>query len=139
VRAPLDAITSKISTILAKFENLPLEEIGYDLRDAIKGAKGVLTSEALANSLVEMEAAMKQFRVTAKEVDDQTLPALGAAVEQVQATFKSAQGVVAPDTVLYNELKRALTEVSSAARAIRDMADYLERHPDALIRGKGAR
>jgi paraquat-inducible protein B len=82
---------------------------------------------------------MKQFRVTAKEVDDQTLPALGAAVEQVQATFKSAQGVVAPDTVLYNELKRALTEVSSAARAIRDMADYLERHPDALIKGKGAR
>lgn len=139
VRAPFDAITAKISTLLAKFESLPLEEIGYDLRDAIKGAKGVLTSEALANSLVEMEAAMKQFRVTAKEVDDQTLPALGAAVEQVQATFKSAQAVVAPDTVLYNELKRALTEVSSAARAIRDMADYLERHPDALIRGKGAR
>jgi paraquat-inducible protein B len=31
-----------------------------------------------------------------------------------------------------------LKELGSAARSLRIMADYLERHPEALIRGKGA-
>ena len=116
-----------------------MEEIGNDLRDAIKGAKGFLNSAGLANALTEMDGALKQFRVTASKMDEQTLPKLGEAVEQVRATFKSAQGVIAPDTALYNDLKRALTELATAARSIRDMADYLERHPEALIKGKGAR
>ena len=139
VRAPLDAITNKVSVLLGKFEAMPMEEIGNDLRDAIKGAKGFLTSAGLTNALTEMDGALKQFRVTASKVDEQTLPKLGEAVEQVRATFKSAQGVIAPDTALYNDLKRALTEVATAARSIRDMADYLARHPEALIKGKGAR
>lgn len=139
VRAPLDAITNKVSVLLGKFEALPMEEIGNDLRDAIKGAKGFLTSAGLTNALTEMDGALKQFRVTASKMDEQTLPKLGEAVDQVRATFKSAQGVIAPDTALYNDLKRALTELATAARSIRDMADYLARHPEALIKGKGAR
>lgn len=139
VRAPLEDITNKISTLMGKLENLPIQEIGTDLRDAIKGAKGFLTSEALPRALNDLDQALGQFRATFSAIDDQTLPALGAAVEQVRATFKSAQGVVAPDTVLANDLKRTLTELASAARAIRELADYLERHPEALIQGKGAR
>ena len=139
VRTPLDAITNKISVLMGKFETLPIEEIGNDLRDAIKGAKGFLNSAGLANALTEMDGALKQFRVTASKMDEQTLPKLGEAVDQVRATFKSAQGVIAPDTALYHDLKRALTELSAAARSIRDMADYLQRHPEALIKGKGAR
>lgn len=139
VRAPLDAITNKVSVLLGKFEALPMEEIGNDLRDAIKGAKGFLNSAGLANALTEMDGALKQFRVTASKMDEQTLPKLGEAVDQVRATFKSAQGVIAPDTALYHDLKRALTELATAARSIRDMADYLARHPESLIKGKGAR
>jgi paraquat-inducible protein B len=36
-------------------------------------------------------------------------------------------------------LSRALQELSGAVRSLRIMADYLERHPDALIHGKGSR
>jgi len=139
VRAPLDALTNKITTLMGKLEILPIEEMGNDLRDAIKGAKVFLNSEVLGKALHDLDAALKQFQIAAQVVDEQTLPKLGAAVDQVRATFKGVQGVVAPDTGLYNDLKRALTEVSSAARSIRDMADYLERHPDALIRGKGGK
>jgi paraquat-inducible protein B len=34
------------------------------------------------------------------------------------------------------ELSNTLLEVSRAARSVRVLADYLERHPEALIRGK---
>jgi paraquat-inducible protein B len=36
-----------------------------------------------------------------------------------------------------HEMKRALEELSDAARSIRSLSDYLERHPEALIKGKG--
>ena len=39
---------------------------------------------------------------------------------------------------LQTEAYRTLREFGAAARSFRLMADYLERHPEALIRGKGA-
>jgi paraquat-inducible protein B len=34
------------------------------------------------------------------------------------------------------ELKKTLQEVSGAARSLRVLADYLDRHPEALLFGK---
>ena len=42
----------------------------------------------------------------------------------------------ADSTVIY-QINQTLKELSDAARSIRIWADYLERHPEALIRGKG--
>jgi len=35
-------------------------------------------------------------------------------------------------------LERSLREITQMARAFRELADYLERHPEALIQGKGS-
>jgi paraquat-inducible protein B len=51
-------------------------------------------------------------------------------------TLDTADAAIAPDSALRGELAGALQEVSRAARAIRILGDYLERHPEALIRGK---
>ncbi len=32
---------------------------------------------------------------------------------------------------------RALVDISSAAQSFRDLTNFLERHPEALLRGKG--
>jgi hypothetical protein len=37
-----------------------------------------------------------------------------------------------------NDLARTLAELKDAARSIRVLADYLERHPESLLRGKQA-
>jgi paraquat-inducible protein B len=37
---------------------------------------------------------------------------------------------------LPRRLERALEEFSSMARAVRELADYLDQHPEALLRGK---
>ena len=53
-----------------------------------------------------------------------------------RGTFDSATRLVAPDSTLDTELNTTLQELSRAARALRVLADYLERHPEALVRGK---
>lgn len=40
------------------------------------------------------------------------------------------------DTTKQNDLPNALRELTDAARSIRVLADDLDRHPEALIRGK---
>ncbi len=56
--------------------------------------------------------------------------------DSARTTFDNAGKLVAPDSTLDTELDNALQEVSRAARGLRVLADYLERHPEALIRGK---
>jgi paraquat-inducible protein B len=135
--APLDAIATKASQFLDTLQGLPLEEIGNDLRDAIKGAKAITTSEALQSSITELQTVLNQIGETAKGVDQDVIPELNAALHQARSTLKAAEGVVSQDSVLYVELRRLLRELSAAARSIRGMADYLERHPEALLKGKG--
>ena len=41
-----------------------------------------------------------------------------------------------PGSALVVELRATLNEIGRTARAIRELADVLERHPEALIRGR---
>ena len=67
----------------------------------------------------------------------QSASLLEGALDQTRKTMTTAENLFSADAVLYNELQNTLEELSEAARSVRLLADYLERHPDALIRGKG--
>lgn len=56
------------------------------------------------------------------------------AADQARDVLSQAQTVVS--AVDGKDLETLVTELSEAARSIRVLADYLERHPEALIRGK---
>jgi len=135
--APLEEITNKANELLDTLNRLPLEEIGSDLRDAVKGAKDIATSEDLARSVTELASAMAQARKMARDLDEDLVPLLRATLEQARVTLESADNLVAKDSVLYQEIRRMLRELSAAARSVGELADYLERHPEALIQGKG--
>ena len=56
-----------------------------------------------------------------------------------RGTLTAAQGTLgktAANSAQIQQLDSTLQEVSGAARSVRVLADYLERHPEALIRGK---
>jgi len=111
-------ITTNINKLFARLEAAPLEQTLENLNQL---------SESL-NSLVSKL--------------DQEAPGLTKdARDTLQAatgTLESMGGVVARDGELGNELYQTLNELRAAARSIRVMAEYLERHPEALIKGKGS-
>ncbi|HEY6418110.1 MAG TPA: hypothetical protein VIX59_03820 [Candidatus Binataceae bacterium] len=53
-----------------------------------------------------------------------------------RGTFDNANNIVEPNSVQSQQIGNTLQEVSRAARSLRVLADYLERHPEALLRGK---
>jgi paraquat-inducible protein B len=89
------------------------------------------------DSVKELERTLKEVRQVAVGVDRDVMPKVAAALDQVRGTLKSADGLVAPESPTAVELRRMMQELSAAARAVRSVADYLDRHPEALIQGKG--
>jgi len=68
---------------------------------------------------------------------------LRKAIVQADGTLASAQGaldnagnLVGPSSPLSAQMESTMQELSRAAQSLRVLADYLERHPEALIRGK---
>jgi paraquat-inducible protein B len=55
---------------------------------------------------------------------------------QADETLKTIDKMFAEDSPISEELKTSLRELADAARSLRILADYLERHPEALLRGK---
>jgi len=82
-----------------------------------------------------------------KKIDELPLQAIGQdlrkAIAELDRTLASARGtldsadaLIQPDSVLGAELGTTLEEVNRAARGLRVLVDYLERHPESLLRGK---
>ncbi len=118
VLAPLDELRG----LLSRLSRLPLDRMGEDL----------------SQSLEALRETMQTTNVLMERLDRETVSELNKTLEQTRRTLISAEKVLSPNSALQSEAHRVLQELGSAARSFRIMADYLERHPEAIIRGKGA-
>ncbi len=137
VPAPLEAITTKVNKILSAVDAFPIDKIGDDLSATLAGTRAIVDSTALNNAIKELELALAQIRRTAGQLDKDIAPELAATLRQARQTLANANALIEPEAPLNVETTRTMREVSAAARAVRVMADYLERHPEALLQGKG--
>jgi paraquat-inducible protein B len=67
---------------------------------------------------------------------DKTVTSARGTLTNADTLLNSANQLIEPNSVLDAELNSMLQEGGGAARSLRVLADYLERHPEALIRGK---
>lgn len=67
---------------------------------------------------------------------DKTLEGLQLTVTQTQKTLAALEKTLNTDSPLQQQLQQTLEELSGAARSLRLLADYLERNPEAILRGK---
>ncbi|HKC49782.1 MAG TPA: MlaD family protein [Myxococcota bacterium] len=112
VKTPIEEITANLTRVVERLSKLPVEQIGADL-----------------------QGTLRSLRITLERSED-TGPALKATLEQAQRTLASANALIGPDSGVNSELRRALLELSEAARALALAADQIESQPDSLIWGK---
>jgi paraquat-inducible protein B len=67
---------------------------------------------------------------------DATLETARATLGQAERTLAQAGAMVGPDSPFNTELRRALVELTDAARSIGLAADQIERQPNSLIFGR---
>jgi len=128
VSSSLVELEAKVTNILDKIDKLPIEAVGGAVKKDLEDLDVVLAS---ANKLI-------------RNVDTELVPtlktdleALQHALASVERTLQNADAtLLGPNAPAQQELRDALTEFTRAARSVRVLVDYLERHPESPIRGK---
>ena len=108
----LQATEEKLTNIIDKVDKMPFEQIGDSVRKSIDDLDVTL---ATAN---------------------QTLNTMNQTLMTARGTIQNANDFVEPNSVQSQELDSTLQEMRRAARSVRVLTDFLERHPEALLRGK---
>ena len=116
----LAELQDSIGNIVKTLEKVPFDQLAADLRRALG---------TLDTTLKRADALMAQLSTD-------IAPELRHTLEQARKTLKSAEGVLANDSPVRGDLRETLNEVTRAAETVRSLADYLERHPESLIRGR---
>ena len=138
VPTAMEEMTTSLTQLLRKLEKLPIEQIGSDLRDTVAGAKGLMNSAELQKSVTALNQTLNQAQKFVAALNTAVAPEvktavsnLNSALVQVEKLTKSLNSNVSP------QADRTLKTLQEAARSIKNLAAYLERNPEALIRGKG--
>jgi paraquat-inducible protein B len=124
----MENIELQLKSILAKVDKMPLEEIGKDLK----------------KTLATLDSTLQSADRTLTRVDVETLPEAKKTLEELRRAVTTADRLLSstdntllgPDAPAQQELRAALQEIARSARAIRLLADSLERNPETLLRGK---
>jgi len=103
------------------------------------GQEGRKTTEAATKALNQMEKFLTMEEGASGEMArniNETLAEARATFHKTEATLEAVRQTASDERSTY-QLQRALREMAAAARAVNTLVDYLERHPEALLRGKG--
>ena len=119
-RGSLDELQTTLMRIVGKLDKLPIEQIGTDTRKLLA---------SLQRSVDETEALLKR-------IDNLTDGEVRSTIVEARSAIADTRKLIASDAPLQQDLRASLQELGRAAQALRHLADTLDRHPEALLRGK---
>jgi paraquat-inducible protein B len=149
----LERVQSAAEDLIRKLQTLDVSRMVSSAADALDGINRLVNSpglhqtvEALPGTLSRLDDAVTSLRHLVTDLDSREGPlleSLGSTVdkgretlEQMRTTLASLDRTLAPTSPLAASVGSALQDVSEAARAVRLLADYLERNPGAIVRGR---
>jgi paraquat-inducible protein B len=118
----LEDIQDSVGVIAKKLSKVPFDQL----------------SARLMNAMASLDQTLKSADHLLQNVDGNLAPQVQSTLAEAQAALKNAKELLGQDAPLENDLGSTLLQVSRAAKSISALVDYLERHPESLLRGKPA-
>lgn len=116
----LDELQNQVQEIAIKLNKIPYEQISADLHKTMATLDKTLTA---AETMVT-------------RINNDVTPEITAAMKDARKTLSTAERTLADDSPMQQDVRQTLRELTRAAGSIRVLTDYLERHPESLLRGK---
>lgn len=145
----LDSITSNLSDILLKIDRLPLDDIARNLNGTLANARSFTGAPELRQSLQALSSTLAAAQDLMHKADTDAAPflkrlpdiaqSLQAAVDKAGKLLGSADAGYGENSQFRRDVQRLLEQVSDTARSVRLLSDYLDTHPEALLRGRTSR
>lgn len=112
--ASLDQIQTRVTDIVTKIDQVPFDEIGRRLNTALGSANALLS-----------------------RLDNEVAPEATLTLREARSTLDAAnRSLASPEAPIQQDMHRTLLEVERTVRSLRDLSDYLQRHPESLLRGR---
>jgi len=136
---------------LARHLDENIEQLSADLSQTLKDAQNLLgnlnnqvgplatsfkrTSDAAGDTMKDVGRLTENIDGRVKKLSGD----LAKTLQEAQATLASVNGAIGEGSPLRIQIETAVSEFSQAVRSVRVLADYLQRNPDALLRGKSGK
>lgn len=153
-KAPIEKITNKLMAAaegIEKVFNSPeMQKMPNSMNQVLKDVRKLVQhiDESVSILSPRIDNTVKAYGKLARNVDGQVQPLADSieetvkstteALVQAKRTLSTAESLISENSIVTYELTNALRELALAAHSIRMLTEYLERHPEALVRGKGA-
>jgi paraquat-inducible protein B len=149
----LQQLQERALRTLAKLDQMDFAGLINSITGAAKATRDLVGSPELNETIVELRDTASSLK-TAVAGMSRTSERLGARLDplienlkktseqatvtlaKAETTLTALNGTLDPDSPLGYQVIRALNNVSEASRAVTALADYLQRNPSALVRGK---
>ncbi|MEA3180925.1 MAG: paraquat-inducible protein, partial [Gammaproteobacteria bacterium] len=120
VDAGLNELADKLGDIATKLDQVPVDQI----------------SAQLLKTLQELQNTLHGTSALVGHLNDDVAPEVTAALGNARQALKAVESTLSDASPLQSDLRDTLKQLSRSARTLADLSDYLEQHPESLIRGK---
>ena len=114
VPGTIETLKSDLKSVLDNIAKVPFEAIGKELKDTLKEVR---------------TGTLPQLNATIKSTDDM-MKGAGSSMQALQQNYLDSNAEI------NKKIIRMLDEMTKTSRSIKNLTDYLERHPESLIQGK---
>ncbi|MFL5285672.1 MAG: hypothetical protein ACJ8AW_33025 [Rhodopila sp.] len=125
---------------------MPFRQIGDNLNALLVSANAVTSNPELKQTLTSLAVTMADLETVVKRLDTgltpalQRLPEMASSLQAMLANTNrlvtSASTGYGADSAFHRDVDRLLNQMSDTMQSLRTLADLLNRHPEALIRGR---
>ena len=140
----LDNVSVALGHIAGKLEKIPFDDIGKNLNDTLASVSNTVGGQDMKDAIAKLSATMSDVQNLVNNANKNLGPALEripAIADQLQQTIASAnhafgESGYGANSDFQRNVQRLMGQVAEAARGIRLLADFLDRHPESLLRGR---
>ena len=139
LEAQVSSLAADLKTVISNTNRL-VRNLNRQVGPVAQGL--VNTTDAATGAFSQAEETLSLTQGPGAELVADLRKAASAAtqaLEQAKTTMQSVDTLTQEDSEVIYTLNIALEEIAMAARSIRTVAEYLERHPESLLRGKGGK
>jgi paraquat-inducible protein B len=146
----LPGLSTKLNTLLARLDTrvreLDVAQINASITNLLTSANNLVTTPDLTNAITAAKSALQRAQALVDRIDSRvdplvysvtnTLADARKTLADLRGALQNVSRLIGPDTSFSSDLSQALEQLSNASRAVADLAEFLERNPDALVTGR---
>ncbi|MDB4988638.1 MAG: pqiB [Myxococcaceae bacterium] len=139
----IDTLTDTLTEVATRLDSIPYEQIGKSLNHTLHSIDQAVSGPELQHAIAGLSSTLEEVHALAQEARTglapalQRLPAIAQHVDEaVQNANAALTNLGGSDGEFQQKAQRLLSQVADMARSVRLLADFLEHHPETLLRGR---